>query len=123
MTISQQPLGSPFGAHSTAADVMAGIDLSGKLAVATGGHSGIGLETTRALASAGGTGVVPAPRPAVAGHALDGIARVEVASMDLAALDSVKDFAAWFRASDRREDLLFANAAIMANPETRVGPG
>ena len=42
-----------FGAESTAADVIAGVDLSGKRAIVTGGSSGIGIETARALASAG----------------------------------------------------------------------
>ncbi|KIF74429.1 oxidoreductase, partial [Streptomyces sp. 150FB] len=44
---------TPFGPHSTAADVLAGVDLGGKRAVVTGGTSGIGIETARALASAG----------------------------------------------------------------------
>lgn len=44
---------TPFGAHSTAADVIAGIDLSGKRAIVTGASSGIGSETARALAGAG----------------------------------------------------------------------
>ena len=49
MPSPQQPIGSGFGAASTAADVIKGIDLSGRTAVVTGGHSGLGLETTRAL--------------------------------------------------------------------------
>ena len=43
---------TPFNAQSTAAEVIAGVDLTGKRAVATGGASGIGLETARALAAA-----------------------------------------------------------------------
>jgi NAD(P)-dependent dehydrogenase (short-subunit alcohol dehydrogenase family) len=102
---------------------MDGIDLTGKLAVVTGGYSGIGLETTRALVGAGATVVVPARRPDVAREALAGTDRVEVAQLDLADLDSVRIFTDEFLASGRRIDLLFNNAAIMANPETRVGPG
>ena len=45
----QTPIGSGFHNKSTAAEVIEGIDLSGKNAVVTGGYSGIGLETVRAL--------------------------------------------------------------------------
>ena len=47
MTTAQHKIGSGFGATSTAAEVVAGIDLTGKLAIVTGGYSGLGLETTR----------------------------------------------------------------------------
>ena len=58
----QHPIGSGFGFESTAGDVLEGVDLSGRLAVVTGGYSGLGLETTRALAGAGARVVVPARR-------------------------------------------------------------
>ena len=44
---------TPFDAQLTAGEVIAGVDLTGKRAVVTGGASGIGLETARALATAG----------------------------------------------------------------------
>ena len=56
---SQKPIQSGFGPGSTAADVMAGIDLSGKVPIVTGGYSGIGVETARALRSAGAGVIVP----------------------------------------------------------------
>lgn len=62
----QHPIGSPFTANSTAADVMAGLDLSGTSAVVTRGYSGLGLETTRALTAAGAHIIVPARRPEIA---------------------------------------------------------
>ncbi|MFI6692487.1 SDR family NAD(P)-dependent oxidoreductase [Streptomyces sp. NPDC050433] len=127
MTTPQHKIGSGFGATSTAEEVLRGVDLDGKLAVVTGGYSGLGLETTRALVGAGAHVVVPARRPAVAEEAVAGIAgatgRVEVDELDLGDLDSVRAFAERFLASGRGIDMMIGNAGIMACPETRVGPG
>ena len=126
MTTQQQPIGSGFGARSTALEVVDGIDLGGRLAVVTGGYSGIGTETTRALVAAGAHVVVPARRRATAEAQLagiDGPGAVEIDELDLADLDSVHAFAERFLASERSIDLLINNAAVMACPETRVGPG
>jgi NAD(P)-dependent dehydrogenase (short-subunit alcohol dehydrogenase family) len=126
MTTPQHKIGSGFGAHSTASEVLAGIDLSGKLAIVTGGYSGLGLETTRALAAAGAHVVVPARRPDTAREALagiDGVEGVEVDTLDLADLESVREFAERFLSTGRTIDLVIDNAAVMACPETRVGPG
>jgi NAD(P)-dependent dehydrogenase (short-subunit alcohol dehydrogenase family) len=123
MTTPQHKIGSGFGATSTAAEVLNGIDLTGKLALVTGGYSGIGLETTRVLTEAGAHVVVPARRRSTAVSALDGITGVEVDELDLADLDSVRGFADRFLASGRRIDLFIGSAGIMAAPETRVGPG
>lgn len=141
----QRKIGSGFGRGSTAAEVIAGIDLSGKTAVVTGGYSGLGLETVRALSSAGARVMVPARRPEHAREVLDsaGLAAglpggtaagtVSVAALDLADQASVKEFAAGFLASGflgagfpgtgRGLDILINNAAIMASPEHRIGPG
>jgi NAD(P)-dependent dehydrogenase (short-subunit alcohol dehydrogenase family) len=120
---AQHKIGSGFGARSTADDVLAGLDLTGKLALVTGGYSGLGLETTRALAKAGARVVVPARRPAAAQENLAGIDGVEVDDLDLGDLDSVRAFAERFLASGRTLDYVIDNAGIMACPETRVGPG
>ncbi|MER5521519.1 SDR family NAD(P)-dependent oxidoreductase [Streptomyces sp. NPDC002763] len=122
-TTPQHKIGSGFGADSTADDVLAGLDLDGRLAIVTGGYSGLGLETTRALTKAGAHVVVPARRAEAAREALAGLDRVEVDELDLGDLDSVRGFAERFLASGRTVDFVIDNAGIMACPETRVGPG
>ncbi len=127
MSSTQQAIGSGFGRESTPAEVLDGIDLTGRLAVVTGGYSGLGLETTRALAGAGADVVVPARRPDHAAEVLaelDGLpGSVTVAELDLADQDSVAAFAAGMLEQGRSIDILINNAAIMACPETRIGPG
>jgi NAD(P)-dependent dehydrogenase (short-subunit alcohol dehydrogenase family) len=123
MTTTQHKIGSGFGAQSTADEVLRGIDLGGKLAIVTGGYSGLGLETTQALAKAGARVVVPARRPTAAKEAVGGIDGVEIDELDLGDLESVRGFAERFLASGRRADIVINNAGIMASPETRTGPG
>jgi len=124
MTTPQHKIGSGFGATTTAAEVIDGVDLGGRLAIVTGGYSGIGLETTRVLAGAGAHVVVPARRPDQARTALAAsVGDVEVAELDLGDLESVRAFAAEFLDSGRHIDLVVNSAGIMAAPETRVGPG
>ncbi|WP_329205907.1 SDR family NAD(P)-dependent oxidoreductase [Streptomyces sp. NBC_00683] len=107
---------------SSAADALVDIDLHGKLAVVTGGYSGLGLATTRALVNAGAHVIVPARRPELAQKALDGL-DAEVDELDLADLKSVADFADRFLLSGRNIDIVINDAGVMALPETRVGPG
>ena len=124
MTGVQHRIGSGFGAESTAAEVLAGLDLSGKVAIVTGGYSGIGVETTRALAAAGAHVVVPARRPDNARQELGGIdGAIEVDELDLGDLASVSAFAERFLATGRDIDIVINSAGIMACPLTRVGPG
>lgn len=123
MTTPQRRIDSGLGARSTTDDVLHGIDLSGSIAVVTGGYSGLGLETTRALARAGARVIVPARRRAAAQEAVKGIEDVEVDDLDLSDLDSVRGFAERFLASGRDIDIVINSAGIMACPETRVGPG
>jgi len=125
MTTPQHPLPSGFGYRATATDVLDGIDLTGRLAIVTGGYSGLGIETVAALAHAGAHVIVPARRPEVAREALDarGLGDVEVAALDLGDLASVHTFAEEFLATNRSIHILINDAAVMAAPETRVGDG
>lgn len=122
MTTAQHKIGSGFGETSTAAEVIDGIDLTGKVAIVTGGYSGLGLETTRVLVGAGARVIVPARRRSTAEEALAGLEGVEIGDLDLGDLGSVRAFAEQFLASGRRIDLFVGSAGIMAAPETRVGP-
>jgi NAD(P)-dependent dehydrogenase (short-subunit alcohol dehydrogenase family) len=120
------PISTPFGARSTAADVIAGIDLAGKRAIVTGGASGIGVETARALASAGAE-VTLAVRDTGAGArtsaditATTGNRDVHVAPLDLADQASV---AAFVSAWEGPLHILVNNAGVMASPELRTPEG
>src|SRR5260221_252339 len=110
----QQPIGSGFGAASTADDVIKGIDLSGKVAIVTGGYSGIGLETVRTLRLGGARGILPARDHNKAILALEGIDGVEIEAMDLMDPASIDVFAGKFIASGRPLHILVNSAGIMA---------
>jgi NAD(P)-dependent dehydrogenase (short-subunit alcohol dehydrogenase family) len=111
---------SRFGAKSTALEVIEDIDLTGHAAIITGGASGIGVETARALATAGAT-VLLAVRDLAAGervaadiNAQVGVERVSVDQLELGSLASVRAFAA--RWGDKPLALLINNAGVMACP-------
>ncbi|MFJ9028261.1 oxidoreductase [Streptomyces sp. NPDC102274] len=123
MTTPQQPIGSGFGAASTTADVIEGIDLSGKVAIVTGGYSGIGLETVRTLRSAGAEVIVPARDHDRAATALKGLDGVGIEAMDLTDPASVDAFAERFLASGRPLHTLVNSAGIMASPLSRDARG
>ena len=125
MALSDQaPVASPFDRNSTGEEVLAQHELRGKVAIVTGGYSGIGLETTRALAAKGARVIVPVRSEQKAKDNLrDVTGNVETAVMDLGNLASVATFADSMLQSLTRLDLLINNAGIMANPETRIGPG
>jgi len=118
----QKKINSGFNAKSEPSEILSGKDLSGKIALVTGGYSGIGLETTRALAAAGAKVYVPVRTPEKAKENLADVAgEVIVDAMDLADLASVRDYAASVAARESRLDILINNAGIMACPEARVG--
>lgn len=123
MISKQSPIHSGFGAATTATEVLAGRDLTNITAIITGGHSGLGLETTRALTRAGARVIVAARDVEAARTKIDGITNVEVEQLDLSNLASVREFAQRFLARDQHIDILIGSAGIMACPETRVGPG
>lgn len=115
----QKPLNSGFSSASTTDDIIKGIDLTGKTAVVTGGYAGIGLETVKALASAGAKVIVPARNTKKAKNNLKDIANVEVEFMDLMNPDSIDAFAEKFLASNKTLHLLINNAGIMWVPLER----
>lgn len=119
----QNPVGSGFNAKSTATEVIKGINLTGKIAIVTGGNAGIGLETTKVLAAAGATVIVPARDVEKAKKNLAGVPNVEIAAMDLAQPETIDAFAEKFLASNRPLHLLINNAGIMWLPLQRDSRG
>lgn len=119
----QTPIGSGFGAASTAMEVISGIDLSRKLAIVTGGASGLGLETTRAFLHAGAEVIVPARNPERARTALRGLAGATVERMDLADPQSIAAFTDRIVSAGQPVSILVNSAGIMATPETRDAEG
>ena len=102
MSISQNqhPIETGLGARPEPDEILKDIDLRGKNVLVTGGYSGIGLETTRALVKAGAHVHVPARRAETAQTALDGIFDgAHIGAMDLGDLRSVEKFADDFLAS------------------------
>lgn len=124
MVSPQLPLGSSFGMRSTAREVIAGIDLTSKQVVVTGGYSGIGTETVRALAGAGASVIVGARRPAQAKEVLADIeGAIEILELDLSDPASIDSFAGGVASQWDRIDILINNAAIMASPLMRDARG
>ena len=120
----QKPVDSGFGAKSEPAEVLKDIDLQGKVAMVTGGYSGIGLETTRALKEAGARVIVPARRKDVAKSALSGIVESEdILNLDLADPSSAQSFVNEFVDSGMSLDILINNAAVMACPQMPTKEG
>ncbi|HEY1969174.1 MAG TPA: SDR family NAD(P)-dependent oxidoreductase [Pseudonocardia sp.] len=125
--MSSERITSEFTAESTAMDVVAGLDLHGKRIIVTGGSSGIGIETARALASAGAE-LTLAVRDTEAGHGVAnkinaelGDERVSVAPLQLAEPSSIGAFArAW---GGTPLHVLINNAGVMATPFGRTSDG
>ncbi|MCI2423370.1 oxidoreductase [Saccharopolyspora sp. K220] len=122
-TTPQTPLGSGFGPASTATDVLTGIDLTGELAIVTGGGSGLGVEAVRALRAANADVIVPARDPDRAAAALAGIDGVDIRAMELMDPASIDSFAEGVLADDRSIDVQINSAGIMAAPLVRDSRG
>jgi NAD(P)-dependent dehydrogenase (short-subunit alcohol dehydrogenase family) len=116
MKTDQKPLNSGFGAETTAEEIAAGIDLRDTVCVITGGHSGIGLETTRVLTKAGAFVCVGAHDMTKARNNLANVNNVEVVHLDLADPESVDRFAEEVLNSHDVIHLLINNAGIMRPP-------
>ena len=110
-------LTTPFPASATAAEVLAGVDLTGRRFLVTGGASGLGAETVRALAGAGAQ-VTVATRDPAAGTALTAeFPAVDTVALDLADPDSVRALVAGWTGP---LDGLVANAGVMALPTRQL---
>jgi NAD(P)-dependent dehydrogenase (short-subunit alcohol dehydrogenase family) len=120
---------SKFGAATTTDEVLEGIDLGGKRVLVTGGSSGIGQETARALAAHGAEVILTARDVAKGEGVADAIrrstgnARVSVESVELASLASVRAFADRFLAHYDRLHVLVNNAGVMACPFGKTADG
>ncbi len=124
MPSHQEPVNSPFGYRSTAGEVIDGIDLSGRCVVVTGGYSGIGTETVRAIAAAGAQVIVGARRTGQAHDVLDALdGDIAILPLDLADPASIDAFAEAVAGRTDTIDILINNAAIMASPLGRDARG
>ena len=120
----QKPVNSGFDAKSEPKEILQGIDLHGKVAMVTGGYSGIGLETVRGLKDAGAKVIVPARRTDVAKKELLGIVEEEnIKEVDLADPVSVNHFVNEYKNADSSLDILINNAAVMACPQMPTKEG
>jgi len=124
--MNTEPIRTPYGATTTADEVIAGVDLTGRRAIVTGSTSGIGLETARALASAGAE-VTLAVRNVEAGREVarrisqdTANPQVSVAGLELADRRSVRSFVAGWQGPLH---ILVNNAGIMATPLRRTAEG
>jgi NAD(P)-dependent dehydrogenase (short-subunit alcohol dehydrogenase family) len=119
----QEPIQSNFGAKSTAKEIIGKRNLYGKIAIVTGGYSGVGLEITRAFANAGVQVLVPVRNADKARENLKGIPNVEIDMMDLMEPSSIDAFAQRFLATNKPLHILINDAGIMAPPLRRDSRG
>ncbi|MEX0341350.1 MAG: SDR family NAD(P)-dependent oxidoreductase [Erythrobacter sp.] len=119
---------SKFGFDSTADEVLEGHDLSGRTALITGGYSGLGQETARAMAAKGAHVILSGRDATKLAAAADEIAtqtgaEIDTLVCDLASLDSIRSAAREANARFDKIDLLINNAGVMACPLARTADG
>jgi NAD(P)-dependent dehydrogenase (short-subunit alcohol dehydrogenase family) len=120
---------SKFGAQTTASEAAEGIDLRGKLALVTGGSSGLGQETARVLAERGAHVIVTArdvPKGEAVGAAIrrsTGNPLVEVVELELGSLKNIRAFAERFLSRHDTLHILVDNAGVMASPFMKTQDG
>ena len=104
-------------------------DMTGKIVIITGANSGLGLESTKALAAKGATVVMACRNLSKAEEAraevlaVNPAARLDVMALDNASLASVRAFADAFKARYDRLDILLNNAGVMAIPRALTEDG
>lgn len=119
---------SAFGFSSTSDEVLADVDLAGRTVFITGGYSGLGLETARAMAARGAHIILSGRDATKLAAASDTIAeetgaRVDTLVCDLASLDSIRQAAEKANARFDKIDLLINNAGVMACPQGETADG
>lgn len=118
MAHNQHPLGTGFTAAATADEVVSGLDLSSKNVIVTAGHTGIGLEVTRALSKAGASVTVATRNTEKAASAVSGIENVQISQLNLVDPLSIDAFAARWLETHRPLHILINCAGVPA-PFTR----
>src|SRR5262245_18382829 len=118
-----------FGAETTASEVADGIDLRGKVALVTGGSSGLGQETARVLATRGAHVILTArdvPKGEAVAQAIRASAgneHVEVEDLELGSLERIRAFAGRVLARHPALHILVNNAGVMACPRAKTADG
>lgn len=124
ITEQQIQINSGFGAKSEPKEILNEIDLTGKIALVTGGYSGIGLETTKALVEVGAKVIIPARRVSIAKKELSGIIEDKnIIEVNLADPSSVIKVVEQLLDSNLTLDILINNAGIMACPQMPTKEG